>query len=166
MLFFLQNPTQIPSLETLIIIYVCSFLKKLLIGNERATLTEFYYFQNWFLSFLTCSLTGSLVHLWLIFSTYFVFQGCASVSLADFDPKDVISVRWYNVLSFKFMQPDSNSKQSSSSSEVSVRENISILEDTEITVTQTESVRTTETETIQLVTSFLYFIVKSAKSHI
>ena len=78
----------------------------------------------------------------------------------------MISVRWYNVLSFKFMQPDSNSKQSSSSSEVSVRENVSILEDTEITVTQTESVRTTETETIQLVTSFLYFIVKSAKSHI
>jgi len=40
-----------------------------------------------------------------------VAQGCASVSLADFDPKDVISVRWYNVLSFKFMQPDSGSSQ-------------------------------------------------------
>ncbi|WAQ99375.1 KIBRA-like protein [Mya arenaria] len=34
--------------------------------------------------------------------------GCASVSMADFDPKDVISVRWYNVLSFKFMQPDTS----------------------------------------------------------
>ncbi|OWF46020.1 protein KIBRA-like isoform X2 [Mizuhopecten yessoensis] len=32
--------------------------------------------------------------------------GCAQVSLADFDPK-VTSIRWYNVLSFKFMQADS-----------------------------------------------------------
>ena len=50
-------------------------------------------------------------------------QGCASVSLADFDAKE-ISIRWYNVLSFKFMQPDINvpSKKSSSSSDSSVRE--------------------------------------------
>lgn len=49
--------------------------------------------------------------------------GCASVSLADFDAKDV-TVRWYNVLSFKFMQSDTNvpSKKSSSSSDSSVRE--------------------------------------------
>lgn len=73
-------------------------------------------------------------------------QGCASVSLADFDPKDVISVRWYNVLSFKFMQPDTNSKKSSSSSENSVRENMgnSVQENTEITYTQTENVRHSE----------------------
>lgn len=32
--------------------------------------------------------------------------GCAQVSLADFDPK-LTSIRWYNVLSFKFMQSDS-----------------------------------------------------------
>ncbi|KAK3100597.1 hypothetical protein FSP39_022334 [Pinctada imbricata] len=31
--------------------------------------------------------------------------GCAQVSLADFDPKH-LSVRWYNVLSFKFMQSE------------------------------------------------------------
>lgn len=35
----------------------------------------------------------------------FVLQGCAQVSLADFDPRNV-SVRWYNILSFKFMQAD------------------------------------------------------------
>lgn len=40
-----------------------------------------------------------------------LFQGCAQVSLADFDPKRVSCV-WYNVLSFKFMQADS--RQSSS----------------------------------------------------
>ncbi|XP_062572107.1 protein WWC2-like isoform X1 [Saccostrea cucullata] len=33
--------------------------------------------------------------------------GCAQVSLADFDPKSV-SQKWYNVLSFKFMQSDSS----------------------------------------------------------
>lgn len=33
--------------------------------------------------------------------------GCAQVSLADFDPKSV-SQKWYNVLSFKFMQSDTN----------------------------------------------------------
>ena len=32
-------------------------------------------------------------------------QGCAQVSLADFDPRSVL-VRWYNVLSFRFMQSD------------------------------------------------------------
>ncbi|XP_033744026.1 protein WWC2-like isoform X2 [Pecten maximus] len=32
--------------------------------------------------------------------------GCAQVSLADFDPR-ITSIRWYNVLSFKFMQSDS-----------------------------------------------------------
>ncbi|VDI70705.1 protein KIBRA [Mytilus galloprovincialis] len=31
--------------------------------------------------------------------------GCVQVSLADFDPK-MVSMRWYNVLSFKFMQAD------------------------------------------------------------
>nr|XP_022328024.1 protein WWC2-like isoform X2 [Crassostrea virginica] len=39
--------------------------------------------------------------------------GCVQVSLADFDPKSV-SLKWYNVLSFKFMQSDttdSNQKQ-------------------------------------------------------
>lgn len=47
--------------------------------------------------------------------------GCVQVSLADFDPK-LISTRWYNVLSFKFMQADSienkpkTSQPSSSSS--------------------------------------------------
>ncbi|CAL1530897.1 unnamed protein product [Lymnaea stagnalis] len=35
--------------------------------------------------------------------------GCAQVSLADFDPKSV-SVRWYNVLSFRFMQSDLKSQ--------------------------------------------------------
>lgn len=51
----------------------------------------------------------------------FMFQGCASVSLADFDAKEV-SVRWYNVLSFKFMQSEATvpSKKSSSSSDSSV----------------------------------------------
>ena len=45
------------------------------------------------------------------------------MSLADFDAKEV-SIRWYNVLSFKFMQSDANvpSKKSSSSSDSSVRE--------------------------------------------
>ncbi|XP_053398838.1 protein KIBRA-like isoform X2 [Mercenaria mercenaria] len=74
--------------------------------------------------------------------------GCASVSLADFDPKDVISIRWYNVLSFKFMQPDTNSiqsntsvpsKKSSSSSADTMGENVTI------TYSQTETVRQTET---------------------
>ncbi|KAL4231016.1 regulation of hippo signaling [Mactra antiquata] len=35
--------------------------------------------------------------------------GCASVSLADFDHREGVSLKWYNVLSFKFMQPDSSS---------------------------------------------------------
>lgn len=79
--------------------------------------------------------------------------GCASVSLADFDPKDVISIRWYNVLSFKFMQPDMNtvqsnptttttsvpSKKSSTSSSDTVRENVTI------SYSQTETVCRTET---------------------
>ena len=52
-------------------------------------------------------------------------QGCASVSLADFDAKQV-SIRWYNVLSFKFMQSEATvpSKKSSSSSDSSVRETL------------------------------------------
>ncbi|GFO11615.1 protein wwc2 [Plakobranchus ocellatus] len=42
--------------------------------------------------------------------------GCAQVSLADFDPRSV-SLRWYNVLSFRFMQQsDLKSGRSSSSS--------------------------------------------------
>ncbi|KAK3580455.1 hypothetical protein CHS0354_035497, partial [Potamilus streckersoni] len=47
--------------------------------------------------------------------------GCAQVSLADFDPKEV-SIRWYNVLSFKFMQSD-HTMQSSVSSDSSIQEN-------------------------------------------
>lgn len=35
------------------------------------------------------------------------FQGCAQVSLADFIPENV-SVKWYNILSFRFMQPSSD----------------------------------------------------------
>jgi len=34
-------------------------------------------------------------------------QGCAQVSLASFDPRR-ISIEWYNVLSFKFMQSESS----------------------------------------------------------
>ncbi|GFR66721.1 protein kibra [Elysia marginata] len=42
--------------------------------------------------------------------------GCAQVSLADFDPRSV-SLRWYNVLSFRFMQQsDIKSRRSSLSS--------------------------------------------------
>jgi protein KIBRA len=37
---------------------------------------------------------------------FFFFQGCAQVSLADFRPESV-SVKWYNILSFRFMQPSS-----------------------------------------------------------
>ena len=51
------------------------------------------------------------------------------MSLADFDPKDVVSVRWYNVLSFKFMQPDlsvPSKKSSTSSDSSSVRENVQV----------------------------------------
>ncbi|XP_041357146.1 protein WWC2-like [Gigantopelta aegis] len=46
--------------------------------------------------------------------------GCAQVSLADFDPNEV-SIRWYNVLSFKFMQSDLglNLKKSSEASQPS-----------------------------------------------
>jgi protein KIBRA len=36
-----------------------------------------------------------------------LFQGCAQVSLADFSPENV-SVKWYNILSFRFMQPPSD----------------------------------------------------------
>jgi protein KIBRA len=36
-----------------------------------------------------------------------MFQGCAQVSLADFSPESV-SVKWYNILSFRFMQPPSD----------------------------------------------------------
>jgi protein KIBRA len=36
-----------------------------------------------------------------------LFQGCAQVSLADFGPESV-SVKWYNILSFRFMQPPSD----------------------------------------------------------
>jgi hypothetical protein len=36
-----------------------------------------------------------------------LFQGCAQVSLADFSPESV-SVKWYNILSFRFMQPPSD----------------------------------------------------------
>ncbi|ESO90612.1 hypothetical protein LOTGIDRAFT_163812 [Lottia gigantea] len=49
-------------------------------------------------------------------------EGSFQVSLADFDPKE-ISIRWFNILNFKFMQPavrkvctGSSSQQSSSGS--------------------------------------------------
>ncbi|XP_035825058.1 protein KIBRA isoform X1 [Aplysia californica] len=41
--------------------------------------------------------------------------GCAQVSLAEFDPKCVL-VRWYNVLSFRFMQSEMKGQSSSVSS--------------------------------------------------
>ena len=41
----------------------------------------------------------------LIFDPTLCFQGCAQVSLADFNSRNT-SLRWYNVLSFKFMQAD------------------------------------------------------------
>ncbi|XP_013389422.1 protein KIBRA isoform X3 [Lingula anatina] len=41
--------------------------------------------------------------------------GCAQVSLADFDPKQV-TTRWYNVLSFRFMHQESKRSPSKSSS--------------------------------------------------
>jgi hypothetical protein len=90
-----------------------------------------------------------------------IFQGCASVSLADFDPKDVISIRWYNVLSFKFMQPDTNtmqsnttvpSKKSSSSSADTMGENVTI------TYSQTETV--THSETTQIVSYLIILYLK------
>ena len=40
-----------------------------------------------------------------IFDPALCFQGCAQVSLADFNSRNT-SLRWYNVLSFKFMQAD------------------------------------------------------------
>ncbi|XP_074650621.1 protein KIBRA-like [Tubulanus polymorphus] len=47
------------------------------------------------------------VNIWCLQSTtaYEECLGCAQVSLADFDPA-VTLTRWYNVLSFKFMQSD------------------------------------------------------------
>ncbi|XP_055893244.1 protein WWC2-like [Biomphalaria glabrata] len=51
--------------------------------------------------------------------------GCAQVSLADFDPKSV-SLRWYNVLSFRFMQSDQKG-QGSLQSQTSVS---NVTEDT------------------------------------
>ncbi|XP_064608638.1 protein WWC2-like isoform X2 [Liolophura sinensis] len=54
--------------------------------------------------------------------------GCAQVSLADFDPRDV-SIRWYNVLSFQFMQSDfKQSKKSLSSVAKSVTPTLSLCE--------------------------------------
>ena len=65
-----------------------------------------------------------------------------TVSLADFDPKDVIAVRWYNVLSFRFMQLDSNvpSNNRTQVSEISCGEHCETL-----TITQTETIRQMET---------------------
>ncbi|KAK3922478.1 Protein kibra [Frankliniella fusca] len=39
--------------------------------------------------------------------------GCAQVSLADFNP-DTVSVKWYNILSFRFMSPSNLNNASSS----------------------------------------------------
>lgn len=57
------------------------------------------------------------VHVWsLNKATGDECMGCAQVSLADFDPRSV-SLRWYNVLSFRFMQQsDIKSRKSSTSS--------------------------------------------------
>ncbi|KAH3834003.1 protein KIBRA-like isoform X2 [Dreissena polymorpha] len=69
--------------------------------------------------------------------------GCASVSLADFDLKDVISVRWYNVLSFKFMQNDSRSGAAKRSPlEATSRK---VKESTTVSYNQTESVSHSQT---------------------
>ncbi|KAE8746785.1 hypothetical protein FOCC_FOCC006533 [Frankliniella occidentalis] len=50
--------------------------------------------------------------------------GCAQVSLADFNP-DTVSVKWYNILSFRFMSPSTLNKASSSNN--SANSNPSVL---------------------------------------
>lgn len=44
-----------------------------------------------------------------------IFQGSAQVSLADFSPESP-SVKWYNILSFRFMQPSTSESNASGSS--------------------------------------------------
>ena len=70
------------------------------------------FVQNLFSGLMVADLNllGSVGDLYCFSNTlsmlvFVYFQGCAQVSLADFDPKQ-ISIRWYNVLSFKFMQSE------------------------------------------------------------
>ncbi|KAH9513964.1 Protein wwc2 [Bulinus truncatus] len=64
------------------------------------------------------------VHVWSISSDKKEeCLGCAQVSLADFDPKSV-SLRWYNVLSFRFMQSDQKAQGSSSGQSLTVVNNL------------------------------------------
>jgi len=49
-----------------------------------------------------------------------ILQGSAQVSLADFSPESP-SVKWYNILSFRFMQPSDSSGTSTNGASTSVR---------------------------------------------
>ncbi|CAH1778285.1 unnamed protein product [Owenia fusiformis] len=59
--------------------------------------------------------------------------GCVQVSLADFDPKTV-SIKWYNVLSFKFMQADVTPSRKTKLPKIpspDVPENVSVTQEDE-----------------------------------
>ncbi|XP_048243489.1 protein kibra-like isoform X2 [Haliotis rufescens] len=76
--------------------------------------------------------------------------GCAQVSLADFDPKEV-STRWYNILSFKFMQSDlrTGTKKSSEASQPSSSSTLS-SDDTRHSSSQTLTQRESSDRVTQL----------------
>ena len=57
----------------------------------------------------------SLHRLHCIALTFLLLQGSAQVSLADFSP-ETPSVKWYNILSFRFMQPSTAECASTSNS--------------------------------------------------
>lgn len=52
------------------------------------------------------------------YCTLISLQGSAQVSLADFSPESP-SVKWYNILSFRFMQPSDTSPSTSTSNSAS-----------------------------------------------
>ncbi|KAI0226899.1 Protein kibra [Lamellibrachia satsuma] len=71
--------------------------------------------QTFCVSIAECKLESKTlqVHIWSVNeSNEEECLGCAQVSLASFDPRH-ISIEWYNVLSFKFMQSESSASSGS-----------------------------------------------------